>query len=108
MPEDKLIWALSSNGQFSVRSAYSLAVSLSHAIDRGASSDAGLVRRFWKKFWSLLVPHKTRHLLWRACREALPTKVNLVQRKVVLNDTCEACGLMVESTGHVLWGRVKA
>ena len=61
LPEDKLIWALSPNGQFSVRSAYSLAVSLSHAVDRGASSDAGLVRRFWKKVWSLPVPHKTRH-----------------------------------------------
>ena len=85
-----------------------LAVSLSHAVDRGASSDAGLVRRFWKKVWSLPVPHKTRHFVWRACREALPTKVNLARRKVVLDDTCEACGLMAESAGHVLWGCVKA
>ena len=26
----------------------------------------------------------------------------------MLDDTCEACGLMAESTGHVLWGCVKA
>ena len=49
LPEDKLIWAMSSNGQFSVRSAYSLVVSLSQVADRGASSDTGLVRRFWKQ-----------------------------------------------------------
>mgnify|MGYP003766641319 CR=1 FL=1 len=108
LPEDKLIWALSPNGQFSVRSTYSLAMSISQAVGRGASSDAGLVRRFWKKVWSLPVPHKTRHFVWRACREALPTKVNLARRKVVLDDTCDACGLMAESTGHVLWGYVKA
>ena len=26
----------------------------------------------------------------------------------MLDDTCEACGLMAESTGHVLWGCAKA
>ena len=77
-------------------------MSLSQAVDRGASSDAGLVRRFWKKFWSLPVPHKTRHFVWRACREALPTKVNLARQKVVLDNICDACGLMAKSTGHVL------
>ena len=108
LPKDKLIWALSPNGQFSVRSAFSLVVSISQAIGRGASSDAGLVRRFWKKVWSLPIPHKTHHFVWRACCEALPTKVNLARRKVVLDDTCDACGLMAESTGHMLWDCVKA
>ena len=83
-------------------------MSLSQAVDRGASSDAGLVRRFWKKVWSLPVPYKTRHFVWRACREAFPTKVNLARQKVVLDNTCDACGLMAESTGHVLWDCVKA
>ena len=83
-------------------------LSLSQPIDRGASSDASLVRRFWKKVWSLPVPHKTRHFVWRACREALPTKVNLARLKVVLDNTCDACGLMAKSTGHVLWDCAKA
>ena len=60
---DKLIWAMSSNDQFSVCSAYSLAVSLSQATDRGARSDTSLVRRFWKQVWSLPVTHKTRHFV---------------------------------------------
>ena len=39
---------------------------------------------------------------------ALPTKVNLAKRKVVLDNTCEACGLMAQSTSHVLWDCAKA
>lgn len=63
---------------------------------------------FGRKFGAYIpVPHKTRHFVWRACCEALPTKTNLARRKVVLDDICEACGLMAESTGHVLWGCVK-
>ena len=89
-------------------SAYSLAVSLSHAADRGDTSDISQVRHFWKQIWSLPVPHKTRYFVWRACREAFPTKVNLARRKVVLDNTCEVCGLMVESTGYVLWDCAKA
>ena len=47
---------MSSNGQFSVRSAFSLAVSLSQAADGGASSDTGLVGDFGSKFRAYLFP----------------------------------------------------
>ena len=77
-------------------------------MDIGASLDASLVRSFWKKVWSLPIPHKTRHFVWRACREALPTNVNLARRKVVLDNICDVCGLLAESTGCVLWDCAKA
>ncbi|XP_075644363.1 uncharacterized protein LOC142615512 [Castanea sativa] len=102
LPGDRLIWAMSSNVQFSVHSTYSLAVNLSQAANKGNSSNTSLVRRFWKPDWSLPVPHKTQHFMWRACREAFPTKVNLARRKVVMDNICDVCGLKAVSTGHVL------
>ena len=39
LPNDKLIWAASLNGLFSLRSAYTLAVKLSYPTNYGASSD---------------------------------------------------------------------
>ena len=58
---------------------------------------------FWKKNWSINVPNKIKHFLWRAWREALPTKKNLCHRKVTHNSTFEFCNGEEEDTIHVLW-----
>ena len=39
-------------------------------------------RRFWKGIWRFQVPRKIKHFMWKACRNALPTKVNLVRQKI--------------------------
>ena len=57
----------------------------------------------WKLVWSLKCPNKVKHFLWRACKNALPTKQCLVHRKVIEEDKCDFCG-ECESSGHILWG----
>ena len=99
-PEDKIVWAETSNGKFSVRSAYIVATRLSSNPNSGTSSDMGLSRQFWKRLWALSLPHKTRHFTWRACRDILPTKVNPLKRKAVQDSLCDGCRLEVETTGH--------
>jgi len=44
-----------------------------------SSSDDSNLRCFWKKLWQLPTPHKVRHFLWHACKDIVPTKVNLKQ-----------------------------
>ena len=44
--EDKLVWAESPNGKFSIHSAYAVATRLSLHPNRGASLDIGLGRQF--------------------------------------------------------------
>jgi len=107
-PVDKLIWTETQNGIFSVRSAYKLAMKMAVNGVRGGSSDSSSLRHFWKRIWSLSIPHKVRHFGWRACREALPTKRNLMKRKVILEDMCEICNEASETTRHVLWSCSKA
>ena len=103
LPPDKLIWFETSNGLFTVRSAYKLAVNMLSHPNKGSSSDASNLRCFWRRIWSILVPHKICHFAWRACHNALPTKDNLLRRKIVQDGLCEECKEALESVYHVLW-----
>ena len=51
LPEDKQIWAKTSNGLlfFFCRSAYKIALELDKHDDRGSISDESHLRSFWKK-----------------------------------------------------------
>ena len=59
--EDKLIWALSPNGLFSVRSAYYGALELSQIGNYECCSEGSKMKWFWKMIWCLPIPHKLRH-----------------------------------------------
>ena len=81
LPEDKQIWAWSTNGVFSVKNAYWVASQMSLFESAVSSSDGSQEKSFWKKLWQINVPHKIRHFAWRACRDILPLKTNLVKKK---------------------------
>ena len=49
------------------------------------------------------MPHKIRHFTWRACRDILPFKTNLVKRNVLQVDTCEGCNVGAEDSIHFFW-----
>lgn len=68
-----------------------------------SSSNADKVKRFWKSIWRLKVPNKVKVFLWRACSNALPTKVNLQRRKVLDNPLCEQCKCRGEDVLHAIW-----
>lgn len=108
LPEDKQVWAFDPKGLFSVKSAYWGAVELSQSECSGSCSDVSHERRFSKLLWSPPVPHKLRHFAWRACRDVLPIKSNLMLRKILQDSTCEECGLTVETTGHLFWSCPRA
>lgn len=103
LPTDKLIWADELNGKFSVKSAYRVAMRLSKSANQGTSSDRRHLRLFWKKIWDLSLPHKVYHFAWRACRDILPTKVNLMRRNVVKDQFCDEWKMEFETTGHLFW-----
>ena len=73
LPVDKQVWACSSNGVFTVRSAYWVAVQMSKGVGNWSCSDGRQNRKFWRKIWELAMPQKIKHFTWRSCREILPT-----------------------------------
>nr|XP_023916886.1 uncharacterized protein LOC112028429 [Quercus suber] len=103
LPPNKLIWTETRNGLFLVRSAYKLAVNQFCSVNRGSSLDTSNQRRFWRKVWCMQVPHKIHHFVWRACRDVLPTKQNLLKRKIIQEEVYERCKEAPETVGHVLW-----
>ena len=106
LPKDSLIWAWTSNGMFTVKSAYIVAQKVlkdgGGRGDEGGSSDSSRMRGIWKMVWSLNCPNKIKHFLWRACKNILPTKLSLKTRGVGKDGRCDTCGLE-ETSGHALW-----
>ena len=96
LPVDRLVWSAAANRRFSVKSAYHLARNRG-IIDRGESSDSSGMRSFWRKLWRTNIPNKIRTFGWKACQNILPTKMNLFQRKIIEDLTCDACGLCPET-----------
>lgn len=100
---DKQIWACSPNGLYTVCNAFWLATEMSKSRSCGSCSNNSQNKRFWRKPWKLLVPHKIRHFTWRACRDILLTKANLVRRHVIKDDKCDGCNLASENSSHCFW-----
>lgn len=103
MPPDKAIWKGTKDGKFSVKSAYHIATEKlsTCGIDLPSTSSPP---KIWKKIWQLNIPPSTRHFMWRACRDLLPTNMNLRRRGIQVDPLCAGCGLEAESTSHVLIG----
>ncbi|XVF76242.1 hypothetical protein PTKIN_Ptkin13bG0250500 [Pterospermum kingtungense] len=81
-------------GVYSVKSGYKLAVGLRQV-------DVHKVGGEWRKMWSLSVPSKVKHFLWRAGRGCLPTSFSLQGRGVTVPSVCVVCGREVENEWHL-------
>ena len=97
-----MVWPKCRTVSYSVRSGYQLLCEVEATCAPSGSTDEG-VKRFWKKIWQLKVPNKVRVFLWRACSNALPTKVGLYKRKVVVDKLYDQCLVEVEDEVHALW-----
>nr|POF16190.1 hypothetical protein CFP56_24217 [Quercus suber] len=70
---------------YTVKSGYKLLCE-----DARSAANSEAVHSFWKGIWKMHVPGKIKHFEWRsACSNALPTKMNLVKRKILDNDICQ-------------------
>lgn len=73
------------NGSFSVRSAYYLQQTVNRQMEGECSGvAAGVID--WKQMWNLNVPMKIKLFVWKAVHDILPTTQNLFRRRVVESD----------------------
>ena len=83
-----MVWAGDKKGNFTVRSAYRLA----HDIEAEGSNSGCSDPSMMQGVWSLNVPNKIKHFVWKACNGILPTQESLYRRKITESKICEACG----------------
>lgn len=88
--DDTVFWSASSDGAFSVSSAYKLVLG-NHA----STFD-------WKKIWKLDLPPRIRHFLWLAAHNRLLTREACMKRNISSSASCPRCGAAVETILHVL------
>uniref|UniRef100_A0A2N9I5D1 Reverse transcriptase domain-containing protein n=1 Tax=Fagus sylvatica TaxID=28930 RepID=A0A2N9I5D1_FAGSY len=101
-PQDKFCWPGTTHGGYTVKSGYQLLIHLEKQQLPGCSSNDNL-QHLWKAVWSLKIPKKCQTFAWRASREALPTRVNLMKRRIPLDPLCENCRNSQEDVLHAVW-----
>ncbi|CAJ2659660.1 unnamed protein product [Trifolium pratense] len=57
----------------------------------------------WKALWQIRAPPKVKHLLWRICRDCLPTRTRLQHHHVQCPAICELCRGANEDSRNVLF-----
>jgi len=60
-------------------------------------------RHLWRTIWSVQVPNKIKNLMWRAWRNSLTTKENLVRRTIFDSPTYDRCKQASKSALHAMW-----
>ncbi|KAK3182761.1 hypothetical protein Dsin_030047 [Dipteronia sinensis] len=98
--KDILCWHYSNNKEYLVNGGYKLGMVREEGpISSGSNGGDS----WWKKIWSIEVPSKVRIFLWRACKDYIPTMVNLAKQGIDVNGVCHICGKDFETTLHALW-----
>ena len=98
---DLPFWPYSREGVFSVKSGYHRLMELEDTELNGATND-GITSPIWKAIWRMNVPNRVKSLVWRAGRNALPTRMNLVRRQILTDAMCPECKVQPEDTQHAL------
>ena len=79
-----LIWAGTKSRRYVTKSTYKM-LSSNQNFSTPSPSDTSAQTSCWRRIWSMSIPNKIKHFLWRACHESLPTKKNLLARNVTRN-----------------------
>lgn len=95
---DQLYWGHSRNGDFTVKSAYFLAVYGKYPGGVGRCSPD-----FWKKFWAFNLPPKYSLFIWKVAHRILAVKYGLSRRNLVSDNLCGLCGPEEETVDHVFF-----
>ncbi|XP_026458731.1 uncharacterized protein LOC113359283 [Papaver somniferum] len=97
---DILIWTLTRNGKFKVKSAYRKLVELK--TNTVTAYDAEMAS-FWKKLWSLNMLRRIKTFLWKCVQDIIPSSERMTRVKHYSGDTCSMCQQRIETTKHIVW-----
>ena len=97
---DLMFWPMVEDGQYSFKSGYRFLKEEEAGLSLEAPPESA--QHLWRKIWSLDVPNKVKHFIWRACKNSPPTKCNLVRLRVISDHHCDRCTTSTEHMLHAL------
>ncbi|KAF5186962.1 Ribonuclease h-like superfamily protein, partial [Thalictrum thalictroides] len=97
--EDSVKWNGSTNGAFSVKSAYALAM-----VEESSSSSGQELDLCFKKLWKLRIPASLQLFIWRVFNLALPVGEVLDKHHVMGDLECTWCNKSYETHDHLFFG----
>ncbi|CAN6682317.1 unnamed protein product [Malus baccata var. baccata] len=100
---NRLIWAATKNGRYTVKSGYRSLQSRSLSMrDHHLPHVRSIPEELWNCIWKVDVPPKIRHFLWNSLHNILATKANLYKRRSTTSLTCPICLGDDETVEHLL------
>ena len=99
---DVLTWPYNPKGEYTVKYGYQFLQRELQNTQLG-QSDGLRLKPLWQAIWNLPVPSKVKNLVWRATKNSLPTKDNLVRRKIIQNGCCDACREHTEDVKYAVY-----
>jgi hypothetical protein len=107
--EDVISWIGTKDGLYSVKSGYQAIMEWNDNKTGQSTSSYNGTNTRWKKLWSLDVPPKQAHLIWRILNNFIPVKENLLKHGIRCVPLCSYCNKKVESINHIFldcdWAR---
>ena len=108
--EDFVAWNDTRSGSFTVRSAYH--VEFEHQYGRHWQHPDGQgstsINPIWKLIWSLAIPGKVKHFVWKCLKGVLPCLGILAGRHIPTSAQCPVCKVGVEDIQHCLFSCQRA
>ena len=99
-------WPFTPIREYTVKSGYTF---LQHEYQNSQLGQSGheYPKPLWKAIWSLQVPSKVKIFVWRASKNSLPTKTNLMKWRIIIEDLCEQCRNPKEDVVHAFYHCLK-
>ena len=94
---DRLAWGETSNGKFTVKSAYEL-------ITRD-DDPRPYMGNFFKTMWRVVAPERVKIFLWLVGNQAIMTNAERYRRHLSWTDVCQVCKGGIETIIHVTYPR---
>ncbi|XP_026406880.1 uncharacterized protein LOC113302224 [Papaver somniferum] len=98
--KDKLVWTLTKNGFFTVKSAYYALYN--QKFHQGVSMAQASQNSFWKKIWSINAIPRIKLFVWKCVRDILPSHERLNRNYSQQDIKCNRCRSEDESSLHML------
>lgn len=92
--KDHRVWHFAKHGMYMIKLGYRIA-------EDSSNIEEDIIEGNWSELWRLKIPPKVKNFLWRAGRNGLPTRTNLLGKCINVPSLCPLCDVGIENSWHL-------